>query len=135
MIAALSPADRERVVLVDDFPDTEAPSILDACDIVTLPSVEESFGMAMIEAWACGKPVIGGDIASTRCIIDAGVDGWLVTPFDASDLAARILDLIDNPQQRADFGEHGRAKVLERYTWDHVADSWEATFHRVVTGR
>jgi glycosyltransferase involved in cell wall biosynthesis len=135
MIAALSPAARERVILVDDFPDSEAPSIVDACDIVTLPSVEESFGMVMIEAWACGKPVIGSDIASTRCIIDPGVDGWLVTPFDASDLAGRILDLIGHPQRRADFGEHGRAKVLERYTWDRVADSWETIFHRVVTGR
>ena len=138
MIAALSPADRDRVILIDDFADADAPSILDACDMVTLPSVEESFGMVMIEAWMCGKPVIGGDIASTRCIIDSGVDGWLVTPFDAKSLAGRILDLIHDPRKRADFGEHGRRKALARYTWDRVADSWETTFQRVAgvaTGR
>lgn len=135
MVAALSPAERQKVILVDDFTDADAPSILDACDIVTLPSVEESFGMVMIEAWMSGKPVIGGNIASTRCIIDPGVDGWLATPFDASDLAGRILDLISDPRKRAAFGERGRAKVLARYTWDRVADSWEATFQRVASDR
>jgi hypothetical protein len=89
----------------------------------------------MIEAWMSGKPVIGGNIASTRCIIDPGVDGWVVTPFDANDLAARILDLISHPQRRADFGERGRAKVLARYTWDRIADAWEAIFRTVAFGR
>lgn len=135
MIAALSPAHRPKVILIDDFADSDGPSILEACDIVTLPSVEESFGMVMIEAWMSGKPVIGGNIASTRCIIDPGVDGWVVTPFDANDLAARILDLISHPQRRADFGERGRAKVLARYTWDRIADAWEAIFRKVAFGR
>jgi D-inositol-3-phosphate glycosyltransferase len=79
----------------------------------------------MIEAWMCGKPVIGADIASTRCIIDPGIDGWLVRPFDADDLAAKILDLLSDPIKRQSFGAHGRAKVLARYTWDRVTDVWE----------
>lgn len=132
MIAELTPADRAKVILVDDFPDTDGPSLMDACDILTLPSVEDSFGMVMIEAWICGKPVIGADIASTRCIIDPGIDGWTAKPFDAGDLASRILDLIADPQKRAAFGERGRAKALARYTWDRVTDAWEATFQKVA---
>jgi glycosyltransferase involved in cell wall biosynthesis len=133
MIEALMPNDRARVILIDDFGDADGPSIMDACDILALPSVEESFGMVMIEAWICGKPVIGGDIASTRCIIDPGMDGWLVKPFDAVELAAKILDLFADPQKRAMFGERGRAKVLARYTWDRVTDAWATTFQKVVS--
>jgi glycosyltransferase involved in cell wall biosynthesis len=134
MIAELTPTDRAKVLLLDDFADDDAPSIMDACDILTLPSVEDSFGMVMIEAWMCGKPVIGGDIASTRCIIDPGVDGWIAKPFDASDLAAKILDLIADPRKRATFGERGRAKVVARYTWERVTDVWDTTFEKVASG-
>jgi glycosyltransferase involved in cell wall biosynthesis len=135
MIAELTPIDRARVILIDDFADADGPSIMDACDILTLPSVEDSFGMVMIEAWVCGKPVIGGDIASTRCIIEPGVDGWIVKPFDAGDLAAKILDLVADPRKRVAFGERGHKKVLDRYTWERVTDTWETTFQQVASGR
>jgi glycosyltransferase involved in cell wall biosynthesis len=132
MLGALSAADRERVVLIDDFADDDGPSILDACDLLALPSVEESFGMVMIEAWMCGKPVVGADIPSTRCIIEPGVDGFVATPFDSGDLAEKILDLLADPIKRARFGARGRAKVLSRYTWDRVTDVWEATLQKAA---
>jgi glycosyltransferase involved in cell wall biosynthesis len=100
MLAELCAADRAKVVLIDDFADEDGPSIMDACDLLALPSVEESFGLVMIEAWMCGKPVIGGDIASTRCIIEPGVDGWTATPFDSANLAA-VLDLLAVPAKRS----------------------------------
>jgi glycosyltransferase involved in cell wall biosynthesis len=131
MLDVLSPADRRKVVLIDDFADDEGPAIMDACDLLALPSVEESFGLVMIEAWMCGKPVIGADIASTRCIIDHGIDGWVVKPFDPDDLAARILELLADPLMRHSFGRRGRDKVLSRYTWDQVTDTWENTFRQV----
>ena len=134
-LAALSEDERSRVVMIDDFPDEDGPSIMDACDLLALPSSEEAFGLVMIEAWTCGKPVIGADIASTRCIIDSGVDGWTAKPFDASDLAAKILDLLANPDKRAKFGARGRAKVLSRYTWDRVTDVWEASLQQAAATR
>jgi glycosyltransferase involved in cell wall biosynthesis len=108
MLAHPTAADRCRVVLIDDFAAEDAASIMDACDLLALPSVEEAFGLVMIEAWMCGKPVIGADIASTRCIIDSGVDGWTAKPLDVSSLADRILDLLADPAKRAAFGERGR---------------------------
>jgi glycosyltransferase involved in cell wall biosynthesis len=131
-LASLTAARRRQVVLVDDFADEELPSIMDACDLLALPSAEEAFGMVMIEAWMCGKPVIGADIASTRCIIDVGVDGLTTTPYDPQDLATKVLELLADERKRAAFGERGRRKVLERYTWDRVTDVWESTFQRVA---
>jgi glycosyltransferase involved in cell wall biosynthesis len=135
MLAGLPDADQKRVVCIDDFAEEDGPSIIDACDVVALPSAEEAFGMVMIEAWMCGKPVIGGDIASTRCIIDPGVDGWTAAPFNSLDLAERILDLLAEPSRRAAFGERGRAKVLSRYTWERVTDVWEATLREAAAAK
>lgn len=128
MLAAMPEGERDRVVLADDFRDDDGPSIMDACDVLALPSAEESFGLVMLEAWICGKPVIGADIASTRCIITSGVDGLTAKPFDAGDLAEKLLDLLADPSKRQAFGANGREKVLARYTWDRVTDVWEATF-------
>ncbi len=81
---------------------------MDACDLLALPSVEESFGLVMIEAWMCGKPVIGADIPSTRCIIEPGVDGWIVEKFDSADLATKILDLLADPSSERFRGARAR---------------------------
>jgi glycosyltransferase involved in cell wall biosynthesis len=135
MLAALTDADHARIVMIDDFAAEDGASIMDACDLLALPSVEEAFGLVMIEAWMCGKPVIGADIASTRCIIESGVDGWTAKPFDAENLAERILDLLADPAKRAAFGERGRAKVLSRYNWDQVTDVWESTLQRAAAVR
>ena len=134
-LAALPEDERRRTVLIDDFPDEDGPSIVDACDVLALPSVEESFGMVMVEAWACGKPVIGADIPSTRCIIESGVDGYMVPPYDAVGLAARLLDLLVSPKDREAFGARGRAKVAARYTWERVTDVWEETLQRAAAAR
>jgi glycosyltransferase involved in cell wall biosynthesis len=131
-LQSLSTAEARNIFLVDDFDDKDGPSIMAACDILALPSVEESFGMVLIEAWMSGRPVIAADIPSTRCIVDPGVDGWIVKPFDAGDLADRILELFANPEQRAAFGQRGREKVLARYTWDKVTDAWEEAFRKAA---
>jgi glycosyltransferase involved in cell wall biosynthesis len=134
-LASLRPHERRNVLLIDDFADADGPSIMDACDLLALPSVEESFGLVLVEAWMCEKPVIGADIAATRCIIDAGIDGLTVKPFDADDLSAKILDLLADPKKRELFGRRGRDKVLARYTWERVTDAWERTFVKVAKGR
>jgi glycosyltransferase involved in cell wall biosynthesis len=121
-----------QVLCIDDFRDAEGPSIMAAVDVLAMPSVEEGFGMVTIEAWMCRKPVIGADIAPTRCVIENGMDGWLVEPGNAGDLAGRILQLLADPQQRRNFGERGCGKVLQKYTWERVTNIWEAAYRRAI---
>jgi len=96
LINGLSERDRARIVRIDEFPESDKTSIYNAFDVFALPSKEESFGIAFLEAWMCEKPVIGGRIGSTQCVIDEGVDGLLADPEDAEDIAQRIIELLSD---------------------------------------
>lgn len=117
-IEGLLPEERDRLRLVDDFPDSESASIFSACDLLALPSVEESFGLVFLEAWLCGRPVIGARIPSTECVIDVGRDGMIVNPMDPASLAEAVLQLLRHPEQRKAMGrkDAGRSWRATRAT-------------------
>lgn len=122
MIGAFAPEQQARVTIVSDFSEEEKPDLLASCDVFVLPSGFESFGIAFLEAWACGKPVIGARVGAIPSVIDEGRDGLLAAYQDAGDLARAILELLADPERRAQMGRAGRKKVLENYTWEIVAD-------------
>ena len=78
--SSLSSAERERIVVIERLTEEQKPAVFAAMDIFAMPSVAESFGIAYLEAWLQKRPVIGGRIGATSCVIDDGVDGRLVTP-------------------------------------------------------
>lgn len=132
MIRSLPPEQQARVTLIGDFAENEKPDLLAASDIFVLPSGEESFGIAFIEAWACGKPVIGARIGAIPSVIEEGRDGLLVTYQDADDLARAILELLADPRRREALGQAGRRKVEERYTWEKVTARLRELYEAVV---
>ena len=116
----LPPGAQGRVHLLGPVDETVKQDLLAAADALCMPSRADSFGIAYLEAWAYGKPVIGAQIGGMGDIISHGEDGLLV-PFGAPGaLAAALAELLDNPTQRAAMGERGRAKVWQQYTWDGV---------------
>lgn len=134
-LQALAPLESRRVVTVDDFTDADAPDVFAACDLLAQPSVEESFGLVLIEAWMVGRPVIGASIPATRDIVSDGVDGLIVPPADPAALADAILRLMASPETRARMAGHGRAKVLAQYTTVGMVDAWESLLLRTACGR
>ena len=88
--------------------------------VIVLPSIteSESFGMVLIEAMACKKPVIGSNIGGIPCIIDNDVNGLLVPPKDPEALAKAIIKILKNPKLAKKMGENGYKKVKENFTWD-----------------
>ena len=105
-----------------------------ACDVVCLPSTQESFGGVYTEAWSLGKPVIGADVPAVRDVISDAVDGYVVAPR-ADAIAEHILHLIDSPALRAELGEAGRRKVAARYTWPRLAARTLEVYREVLGGR
>ncbi|TMG48619.1 MAG: glycosyltransferase family 4 protein [Chloroflexi bacterium] len=98
-------------------------SLLRACEVLCVPSSRESFGGALLDAWACGKPVIGGPAPAVKELIDDGVDGWTV-PQDPTAIADRLTTLLDDSGLRARMGEQGRRKVETRFSWASIASSY-----------
>lgn len=108
-------------------------SLLNACAILCVPSSRESFGSVVIEAWASGKPVIGGPAAATRELIEDGVDGWTVAQ-DPTAIARRIRGLLDDPGLAADMGARGREKVARRFAWETIAQAHLDLYESVIAG-
>ncbi len=124
----------ERFIRIGQFEDKEKASLYDAFDIFVLPSTEESFGLAYLEAWACRKPVIGASIGSTRCVIADNIDGLLVDPVDPKDIATKIIELLSDRAKRERMGSKGYAKALARYSWPKVVDRVETLYRELCVG-
>jgi glycosyltransferase involved in cell wall biosynthesis len=131
-VSQLLPEQRQRVTIIDDFPEAEKPHLFDSCDVFAYPSGYESFGIAYLEAWIRGKPVIGCRAGAVPSVIAEGVDGLLVPYQDEGALARAIIVLLGNPQLRHEMGEQGRRKALQRYTWDIVSDRFREVYQRAV---
>jgi glycosyltransferase involved in cell wall biosynthesis len=88
--------------------------------VLVLPSITEgeSFGIVLIEAMACKKPVIGSDIGGIPYVIDNNSNGILVTPKDSQALADAIMKILKNSKSAKKMGENGYKKVEKNFTWD-----------------
>jgi len=116
----LPAADRARVYLLGSLPEADKCDLLDALDILAMPSRTDSFGIAYLEAWLYGKPVIGAQAWGMSDLIAVNEDGLLVPFGDALRLAEAIRYLLAHPAESARLGQNGRAKALARYTWDDI---------------
>ncbi len=120
-----------RVVQLGTVDSQTKTDALAACDLLCVPSTQESFGAVYAEAWAMGKPVIAADIPATREVVSDGVDGYLVPP-DPLELAGKICALLAEPSLRQRMGEAGSEKVLAKYTWERLAECTEQVYHHAL---
>ena len=123
----------ERILDFEDVTPEFKASALSACDVFTMPSQYESFGIPFLEAWTCGKPVIGGDIPTSREVVSDGVDGLLV-PQRADRVGGAILNLLRDPELRAAMGRAGERKT-RRYTWEATLDHTEDAYRLALAHR
>lgn len=89
--------------------------------ILVNPSLSESFGMSLVEALACEKPVVATRVGGMPTIVGNDDVGLLVPPGEVEPLAAGIRTLLRDPARRLAMGRKGRARVLERFAWPRVA--------------
>ena len=91
---------------------TDVENIIPNCDFLVLPSFSESFGLVLIEALACGKPVIGSDVGGISEIINEDV-GLLVNPNDISLISNSIDRLVDDEELRAKLSANARNRAKD----------------------
>jgi glycosyltransferase involved in cell wall biosynthesis len=134
-ISSLPAPWHSRVTVVHDFAEADKAALLAAGDLLVLASAEESFGIALVEAWAAAKPVIGANVGAVASIIEHGVDGLHFAYPDANSLAQAIRTLLTQPDAAVRMGQAGLAKVRARYTWDQVAAEIRAVLNEVIERR
>lgn len=101
-------------------------------DVFVLPSYTENFGMTVIEAMACGVPVVISDQVNIHPEVKRAGAG-IVTPLDPQEIAKALFTLLEERKLREKMGRAGRRLVQKRYTWDTIASALTREYERVVS--
>ena len=124
---------RERVHFCGQLPPAEAIERARRCTLFVMPSTEEAFGVAYIEAMAGGLPAIGCRGEPGPEEIAAAGDGFmLVPPGDIERLTQRIDELLSDPQRLREAGRRARATVAAHFTWERCGEQTVAAYEHVL---
>ncbi|MHB8481889.1 MAG: glycosyltransferase family 4 protein [Nitrospiria bacterium] len=127
---------QDQVFFMSGVTDEELPDYYNLADLVVLPSIDrsEAFGLVLLEAMACGRPVIGSSLPGVRAVIEDHKNGLLVKPGDAEDLKEKIQFILDHDETGGQFGLNGFKKVEEHFRWNRILDQVEKVYQKVLQG-
>jgi N-acetyl-alpha-D-glucosaminyl L-malate synthase BshA len=108
--------------------------LLSVSDLFLLPSATESFGLAGLEAMACGVPVVASRVGGLPEVIDEGVTGFLHPPDDLQGMADSGIALLTDPALHARFSKASRDRAEELFCAKRVVPQYEG-YYREVIGR
>jgi N-acetyl-alpha-D-glucosaminyl L-malate synthase BshA len=106
--------------------------LLSVADLFLLPSAQESFGLAALEAMACEVPVVASRVGGLHEVVEHGVTGFLHEPEDTDAMADSATRLLQDPEMHARFAAAGRATVTGRFCADLVVPMYEKFYERLV---
>lgn len=121
-----------KIQFLGNVPHQKLPEILNSIDLFVLPSHYEGHPKALIEAMACGLPVLGAGTPGIRDLVRHGSTGWLCGT-EASAIRAGIQDLLSHPVQSAELGHNARQYVLGHFSLDQVVDQELNLFQEVLS--
>jgi len=113
----------------------QLPSVYRQADVFVMPSLSESCSMAVLEAMACGLPIIACWVGGMAEYVEDGVNGLLVPPGDSQALAQAIRSLLHNASLRAEMGRQSAAKARKDYSWERVTGEYLAIYRRIMDRR
>lgn len=94
----------------------------------------EGMPVVVLEALACGRPVIGTNVGGIVDLVRTGENGVIVEPEDADGLATAIIELLNDPVRRSRLSK-GASESIGRYDWHVVAEQYLALFHELLAKR
>lgn len=97
-----------------------------------LPSHYEGLPTVLLEAMACGAPVIATKVGGCPEVIEDGVNGLLVAPGDLSALSDAIETVVNDTELREQLGTNARQTIVDQYTWDKITDKFEKEYQLAI---
>ncbi|MEW6752656.1 MAG: glycosyltransferase [Candidatus Latescibacterota bacterium] len=123
----------DRVLFAGRRPSDEVPLWMNAADVLVLPSLSEGRPNVVLEARACGLPVVATRVGGTPELVRHGETGLLVEPEDPAALAAGLGEMAAGRERRERMGERGRELLLEEgRTWQACAERMLAIYESVA---
>jgi glycosyltransferase involved in cell wall biosynthesis len=110
----------------------DIPSVFARSSVVSLPSYREGLPKVLLEAAACGRPVVTCDVPGCRDAIEAGVTGLLVPARDANSLAIAIRELIEDEPIRRRMGRAGRQLAEREFAIEKIVDEHLAVYETLM---
>ncbi len=103
-----------------------------AANVCVVPSHYEPFGLVAIEAMASGTPVVASNVGGLQFTVIPEETGLLATPQDATAFSAAIDQILSNPQLGDQWGQGGRRRVENKFSWDGVASQLDRLYTQIV---
>lgn len=131
----------QKVIFTGFVPDKEKAALYSACDVYVLLSRQEGiqvegFGITLLEASACGRPVVAGRHGGVVDAVKDGVTGLLVEPDDVDGVAEATKLLLENEAYARRLGENGRKHIENEANWRNVAaQTWAILQQSKADGR
>ena len=123
------PRDVARAVHWAGRVDWDRPRYYASADVFCTPCQKASFGMVLLEAMSCGRPVVASRISGFQLLVQDGSEGLLVDPpDDPAPFASTIGHLLEAPAERVRMGAEGRHTATTRYSWHRVAAELESYY-------
>jgi starch synthase len=101
--------------------------------VLLLPSIEEGLALVLLQAMACGVPVIASTNTGVEDVVDDGVEGFVVPPRDPARIRERLEWMLDNPRRRQEMGAAARRRVADVEGWNGFARSCREVYRRVMS--
>ena len=111
--------------------DADYVALLNASDIVAIPSRNEPFGLVLLEAWSAGRCVVASDVGGLSENIEHGTDGVKVHPHPDS-IAEGLLAVAGSPGKSLSMGRRGLDKVKEYFQWKRIAERMEDSYGKTA---
>ena len=108
--------------------------LLACADLFLLPSENESFGLAALEAMACGVPVVASNTGGLPEVVTHGDSGYLFAPGDVGAMADAGIELLSDPARWRAVSAAARRVAVERFSATSVVPMYERLYERVVNG-
>jgi len=107
-------------------------ALMNEFDIFCMPSRQESFGVAALEASACCRPVVACDVGGVCDVVQDGKTGFLIPPGEPLALADKLCELIEKPEVARQLGRAGREFVQRNFEWDTNVSQMEEIYEQLL---